>query len=164
MPHFLPRHWLYHYTASAVLKLPVVCLWRWWILIKQEMMDGSDISWTTCKSFTSRSRQITTKTNPQSNLRRAHRKGPIGSDDIVRFKIDPHPASCYCVFWHWTLSRPINVGHRVIRCRLAAGTAQIAILRVLTVTFVYISPQPYCSFINYALNSYQDRIDKAPNK
>jgi len=37
-----------------------------------------------------------------------------------------------------------NVGHDngVIRCRLAAGTAAIAILSVLTVKFVYISPQP----------------------
>jgi len=32
-------------------------------------------------------------TSPQSNLRRARRKGPIGSDDIVRLKIDPRPAS-----------------------------------------------------------------------
>jgi len=36
-------------------------------------------------------------TSPQSrpNLRKARRKGPIGSDD--RFKIDPRPAS-RCVF------------------------------------------------------------------
>jgi len=40
-----------------------------------------------------------------------------------------------------------TVGHdngviRCIRYRLAAGTTAITILRVLIVTFVYISPQP----------------------
>ena len=30
-----------------------------WILLKQEMTSGSDISWTICKSFSPRSRQIT---------------------------------------------------------------------------------------------------------
>ena len=31
-----------------------------WILLKQEMMGGSGISWTICKSFAPHSRQITT--------------------------------------------------------------------------------------------------------
>ena len=31
-----------------------------WILLKQEMMGGSGISWTTCKSFAPHSRQIIT--------------------------------------------------------------------------------------------------------
>jgi len=32
-----------------------------WILTKQEMMGGSDVSWTICKSFALRSRQTTTQ-------------------------------------------------------------------------------------------------------
>jgi len=37
-----------------------------WILLKQEMMGCSGISWTTCKSFALRSRQITTLHNNNS--------------------------------------------------------------------------------------------------
>ena len=73
------------------------------------------------------SQDLTITTSPQSNLRRAHCKGPIGSD-IIRFKIDPRPASRYCVFWRRMLSRGHDNG--IIRCRLAAGTAAIAILCV----------------------------------
>jgi len=38
------------------------------------------------------------------------------------------------------LSRPVNLGHA--NGVIAVGTAGIVILRVLTVTFVYISAQP----------------------
>jgi len=42
-----------------------------WILLKQEIMDGSGISWTICKSFAPHSRQITTPVPPSLNFLRA---------------------------------------------------------------------------------------------
>jgi len=54
------------------------------------------------------------KPSPQSNLRRARRKGPIGSDDIgssLRYSpstlIANYSDSTALVFWCRTLSRPI---------------------------------------------------------
>jgi len=32
---------------------------QFWIFLEQEMMGGSGMSWTTCKSFATRSRQVT---------------------------------------------------------------------------------------------------------
>jgi len=84
------------------------------------------------------------ETSPQSNFRRAHRKGPIGSDDIVRYspstRIANYSNSTALVFRRRMLSRPIKLGHA--NGVIALGTAGIAILRVITVTFVHISAQP----------------------
>ena len=46
----------------------------------------------------------------------------------------------------------VNINHNgVMRQRLAAGTAGIAILRELSVTFLYISFQPPTSILNLTI-------------
>jgi len=57
-----------------------------WILLEQEMMGGSGISWTICKSFATCSRQITT---------------PVPHHSVFFYRPDAHPATQPTVSKHW---------------------------------------------------------------
>jgi len=67
----MEHYYYYYYICLTVFFRTAWVSWHlkgkpFWILMRQEMMGGSDISWTICKSFTPRSREITTPVSHHS--------------------------------------------------------------------------------------------------
>jgi len=75
-----------------------------WILLKQETMGGSGISWTICKSFAPHSRQITTPVPHHSIFLRAGCSSWCPTNSVKALKADIWQKQCYAFphtfAWH----------------------------------------------------------------